>query len=367
MNLFRTAKPHLASVKNYVPGKPLEELQRELGITNAVKMASNENALGPSPKAMAAVKKALEKAHRYPEGGCHYLRQRVSKDLSVSPDQLVFGNGSDELLVLAVRAFAGAGDEIVTADPTFLIYGIAATVENARVKKVPMKDFRYDLKGMLAQIGPKTKIVFIANPDNPVGTYVAARPLEDFMKKVPAHVLVVVDEAYFEFAAVKKDYPDSVKLLKHFENLAVTRTFSKAYGLAGLRIGYSVSSPEIAAALNKVREPFNVNSLAQAAALAALDDQAFLKKSVATVNEGRAFLTKSLEKMGFETVDTVTNFILFDLKRDASSVYEKLLRSGVIVRPMGSWGLKTFLRVTIGKKADNQRFLAALKKAVAKH
>lgn len=362
MSLFRTAKQNLASVKNYVPGKPLEELQREYGVRNAVKMASNENALGPSPKAMAAVRKALSRAHRYPEGGCHYLRQKLSKVLGVAPGALVFGNGSDELLVLAVRAFVGKGDEIVIADPTFLIYEIAASVENGVVRKIPMKNFRYDLEGMLRAIGGRTKLVFIANPDNPVGTYIPTLPLVSFLNQVPPDTLVVLDAAYHEFARVKGDYPDQVKLIKEFKNLIVTRTFSKAYGLAGLRIGYAVTAPAIARALEKVREPFNVNSLAQTAALAALDDKKFLKKSVETVNRGRGYLTRALEEMGLSPVDTVTNFILFDLKREAAPVYERLLRAGVIVRPMGGWGLKTYLRVTIGKKEENRRFLKALKR-----
>jgi len=364
LSLFRTAKPHLASIKSYVPGKPLEELEREYGIKNAVKMASNENALGPSPKAIAALRKNLARVHRYPEGGCHYLRQKLSKTLGVKPEELVFGNGSDEILVFAVRAFVGHGDEVVTADPTFLIYEIASNTEGGRVVKVPMHDFRYDLSGMFAKITPRTKLVFIANPDNPVGTYINEKRLSAFLERVPRGVLVVLDEAYYEFARVKKDYPDSMKLRKNFHNLIVTRTFSKAHGLAGLRIGYALAQPDIAEAFNRVREPFNVNLLAQAAAVAALDDKKFLKRTVSVVNEGRAFLSGELKALGFTVVDTVTNFILFDLGSDAKPVYEALLKQGVIVRPMGGWGMSTFLRVTIGKKADNTRFLKALKKSL---
>lgn len=364
MSLFRTAKPYLASIKNYVPGKPLEELEREYGIKNAVKMASNENALGPSPKAVAALRKNILRVHLYPEGGCHYLRQKLMKSLGVKSEELVFGNGSDELLVFTVRAFVGAGDEVVTADPTFLIYEIAASVEDGRVVKVPMQDFRYDLSGMFAKITPRTKLIFIANPDNPVGTYINEKRLSAFLERIPRGVLVVLDEAYHEFARIKKDYPDSMKLRKHFHNLIVTRTFSKAHGLAGLRVGYAVAQPDIAEALNKVREPFNVNLLAQAAAVAALDDKKFLKRTVTMANEGRLFLTEALKALGFTVVDTVTNFILFDLGSDSKPVYEALLKQGVIVRPMSGWGLNTFLRVTIGKKTDNTRFLKALKKSL---
>ncbi len=280
MSLFPSTKPALVSVRNYIPGKPLEELEREYGIKNAVKMASNENALGPSPKAMAAIRKNLDRLHRYPEGGCHYLREKLSRRLGVRGDELVFGNGSDELLVFTVRAFVGKGDEVIIADPTFLIYEIASNVEGGVVLRIPMKSFHYDLEAMQSKISPRTRLIFIANPDNPVGTYISEKALKNFLRFVPRQVVVVLDEAYYEFARVKKDYPESLKLLKDHKNLIVTRTFSKAYGLAGLRIGYAVTSAEIASSLNKVREPFNVNSLAQVAAAAALDDSGFLKKSV---------------------------------------------------------------------------------------
>ena len=346
---------------NYEPGKPLEELEREYGVKNAVKMASNENALGPSPKALAAIRRSLGQVHRYPDGGCFYLRQKLAKFLRVEPERLVFGNGSDELLVFAVRAFVSPGDEVVIADPTFLIYEIAGQAENARIVKVPMRDFRYDLDGMRTKIGPRTKLVFIANPDNPVGTYVGARKLETFLKAVPREVVVVLDEAYYEFAAVQKDYPESLALLKEYPNLFVTRTFSKAYGLSRLRIGFGVAAAPIIRALNKVREPFNVNRLAQEAAVAALDDRGHLRRTLKLVAQGRRYLTRELERMGFRCVDTATNFVLVDLRTDARGLYEQLLRKGVIVRPMAAWGLKSFLRITIGKMNENRRFIKALK------
>lgn len=358
------SKAHLASVKTYQPGKPLEELKRDLGIKNAVKMASNENALGPSPKAMAAVRKALSKAHRYPDGGCYSLRQKLAKFLQVPAGWLVFGNGSDELLVFAARAFVSKGDEVVIADPTFLIYEIACSVEDGRIVKVPMKHFRYDLESMKNKINLRTKLIFIANPDNPVGTYIHQEALHAFLRAVPGNVMVVLDEAYYEFGRIKKDYPNSLQLLKKYPNLVVTRTFSKAYGLAGLRVGYAVAAPEVVHAMNKVREPFNVNLLAQEAAAAALDDRNHLNRTIKLVNAGRKFLTLSLEKMGIHCVDTVTNFILADLNREALPVYEALLRRGVIVRPMNAWGLKTFLRVTIGKKEENEKFIEKLKEAL---
>lgn len=365
MDFFESAKKNLAGVKNYQPGKPIEEVEREYGLKNAIKMASNENALGPSPRALAAIRKNLLQIHRYPDGGCFYLRNKLAKKLKVSTDSLVFGNGSDELLVFVVRAFVGHGDEVVIADPTFLIYEIATQVENGSLVKVPMKDFHYDLEGMKNRISPKTKVIFIANPDNPVGTYVNETELMRFLEGVPSSVIIVLDEAYYEFAANNKDYPNTMKLLGRFKNLVLTRTFSKAYGLSGLRIGFAVANPSIIGALNKVREPFNVNLLAQVAAVAALEDKAHLKQTLAMVTEGRRYLSRELDKMGLNTVKTVTNFILADIGQDTGVVYEKLLRKGVIVRPMGAWGLKNFMRVTIGKPAENKRFIHSLKEVLS--
>ena len=361
MNLFPTAKGWLTRVKNYQPGKPIEEVQREYGVKNAIKMASNENALGPSPKAVIAMRAALGKVHRYPDGGCFYLREKLSKHLKVKPETLVFGNGSDELLVFLVRAFVGKGDEVVIADPTFLIYEISTQAEDGTVVKVPMKHFNYDLDGMRKKINAKTKLVFIANPDNPVGTYVNAKRLTAFLEKVPKEVIVVVDEAYYEFARGKRDYPDTLSMLADYKNLVVSRTFSKAYGLSGLRVGYCVADPSIAAALNKVREPFNVNLLAQAAAVAALDDRAHLKKTVEMTDEGRQYLTEQFTELGCDVVPTATNFVLVDMKTDTAKLHEKLMRAGVIIRPMAVWGLPTFIRVTIGRSRENQFFIRQLK------
>jgi len=365
MTLFPSAKPNLSGIKNYQPGKPLEELEREYGIKNAVKMASNENALGPSPKALKALRRALPRAHRYPDGGCFYLRKKLASFLKLpTGESLVFGNGSDELLVMAARALVGPGDEVIIADPTFLIYEIASRVENGAVIKVPMKDFRYDLDAMKKSISRRTKLIFIANPDNPVGTYIKEKSLTRFLSSVPKSVVVVLDEAYYEFAKDAPGYPDSLKLLSSNSNLVVTRTFSKAYGLSGLRVGYGIMSPPLAETFNKVREPFNVNLLAQEAAIAALDDKGHLKKTLSMVKEGRSYLVRELSGMGIRTVETVTNFILADLSTDAKPVYEFLLKKGVIIRPMTAWGLGQFIRVTIGKKAENQRFIQALKKAL---
>ncbi|MEI8345654.1 MAG: histidinol-phosphate transaminase, partial [Candidatus Omnitrophota bacterium] len=262
MSVLKSARACLGQVKAYQPGKPLEELEREYGIKNAVKMASNENALGPSARVLRAIRANLGAIHRYPDGGCHALRGRLSRHLGVKPAQLIFGNGSDEVLVFAVRAFVERSDEVIVADPSFLIYEIASQVEGARVVKVPAVDFRYDLDAMARRITSKTKLIFIANPDNPIGTYVNAGQLKNFLKKVPEHIAVVVDEAYYEFARSHKDYPDSLKLLRSFSNLIITRTFSKVYGMGGLRIGYAIAREPVITVLQKVREPFNINSLA---------------------------------------------------------------------------------------------------------
>ncbi len=360
MDLFPTAKPNLSGVKNYEPGKPIEELERELGIRGAIKMASNENALGPSPRALAAIKKALSRLHRYPDGGSFFLKEKLAKRLKVSADQLIFGNGSDEILVLAVRAFVGAGDEVVIADPTFLIYEIATQAEAGSVVKVPMKNFRYDLPAMAARINERTKLVFIANPDNPVGTYVTRTEVESFMKRVPGSVVVVLDEAYQEFAEEKKDYPDGLALLKRYPNLIVTRTFSKIYGLSGLRIGYGVGSVSMIKTLGKLREPFNVNLLAQVAAEAALDDRVHLNSTLAMVRQGKKYLSAELKKLGLDCLDSATNFLLVNVKQDGKLLYGQLLKKGIIVRPMNAWGLSSYLRVTIGKPEENKKFIKVL-------
>lgn len=366
MKLFSSAKRHLNSVRNYQPGKPIEEVERECGIRGAIKMASNENALGPSPKALKAILASAKDIHRYPDGGCFYLRQALAKRLKVRPENLVFGNGSDEILSLSARAFVGPGDGVVIADPTFLIYEIATQVESGRVTKVPMKNYRYDLAGMLDKVTRATKLVFIANPDNPVGTYVTETELLNFMRRVPKEVVVILDEAYYEFAMGMPGYPKALKFFKNYPNLVIARTFSKIYGLAGLRIGYAIAHESVARALNKVREPFNVNLLAQKAALAALRDDAHLRKTLKLVATGRKYLSAEIKKMNLGLINTATNFILVDLKTEAKPVYERMLKMGVIVRPMGVWGLDSYIRVTIGKPAENKRFITALKETLNK-
>ncbi|HDP16441.1 MAG TPA: histidinol-phosphate transaminase [Candidatus Omnitrophica bacterium] len=353
----------IQNVKPYQAGKPIDEVRRELGLKDVIKLASNENPFGPSPKAIAAMKKYLVNVNRYPESGCFYLRQALSKKLKVKPENLIFGNGSDELIILALRAFVGEGDEVVVADPTFLIYGIASGVQGARVKTVPTRYFKYDLKAMKKAVTKNTRMVFLCNPDNPNGTYVARYEIEEFLKGLPENLIVFIDEAYSDYVQ-EKDYPDSLDYISRY-NVIATRTFSKSYGLAGLRIGYGVSRPEIIKYMETVREPFNVNSLAQVAAVAALKDKKFLAKTKKNTREGRSFFYTELGKLGLRYIPSVTNFVVFEAGNDTDRICKKLMKQGVIVRNMKAWGLDDFIRVTVGTEKENKRFIRELRNIIA--
>ena len=359
----RIAKKTLFKIKPYVPGKPIEEVKRELGLKDVVKLASNENPYPPSPKVLKAIEKAAKTLNRYPESDCFYLRQELVKRLKVKADQLIFGNGSDELIVLAIRAFVNEGDEVVIAKPSFLIYDIASRIAGAKIKAIPLKGFTYDLAAMKKAVTKNTKIVFLGNPDNPAGTYLSQKDVEAFLKGLRKDVLVFIDEAYYEYVDAK-DYVDSIKLLKKHKNVLVTRTFSKMYGLAGLRIGYGIGNREVIDILNKIREPFNVNSIAQVAALACLKDQPYYRNVAKCINEQRRYLYRSLETLGIDFVKTCTNFILIDVKSNASLIVKKLLRKGVIVRDMSFWGLNSFIRVTIGAPRENKKFIKQLEEVL---
>lgn len=359
-------RKNILNVKPYVPGKPIEEVQRELGLEDVIKLASNENCFGPSPKAIEAIRKNLKSVNRYPDASSFYLKKRMAKFLSVKETNLIFGNGSDEIIGLAMRTFLNDGDEVIIAKPTFLIYEIASQIHNGRIRLVPMtKDLRYDLVAMKKAVTAATKIIFIANPDNPAGTYVTKTELDNFFDGLPDNVIVFLDEAYFEFAKYSfKDYPNGLDYLKR-PNVIVSRSFSKAYGLAGLRIGYGVANPVVINYMERVREPFNVNILAQAAATASLDDKAFLKKTLSHVAKEKDFIYSAVCKMGFEYIESATNFILIDVKEDCKTVFNKLLKKGVIVRDMKAWGMDSFIRVTVGTCAENKRFVEALKTALS--
>jgi len=358
-------RSNILNVKPYTPGKPIEEVQRELGLKDVVKLASNENALGPSPKALDARRKNLKKVNRYPDACSFYLKRGLAAFLEVKEENLVIGNGSDEIIVLATKAFVEKGDEVVMARPTFLIYEIAAQIQDARIKFVPLtKALKYDLKAIASAVTANTKLVFIANPDNPTGTYVTRQELEDFLNAVPSDTMIFLDEAYFEFANYAfKDYPNGLDYLDR-KNVIVGRSFSKAYGLAGLRIGYGIAGNESINYMERVREPFNVNLLAQSAAVAALEDRAFLKKTLKYCDAQKRVLYKAFDRMKLEYVRSATNFILINIERDCKDIFNKLLKEGVIVRDMKAWGLDTYIRVTIGTAKENRKFVAALKKII---
>ncbi len=349
----------LKNLKVYVPGKPIEEVKREYRLEKICKLASNENPFVPVFLKRSLLQE-LKCVNRYPEAGCFYLRNALAKKLKVKKSQLVFGNGSDEIIVLTLRAFVNRGDEVVVGFPTFLIYEIQAKIQGAKVVRVPLRNFRYDLKKMAKVVNRKTKIVFIANPDNPHGTYVTHKELKTFLSSIPDSVLVFIDEAYYEFVD-RKDFPRTFQLLKERGNIILTRTFSKAYALAGLRIGYAVTEPAIADILNKIREPFNVNRFAQRLALDVLNNNDFVENVKKYVQKEKEYLYKELSKLGIEFVESVTNFILVDFKKDVSKLYDYLLRRGIIIRKLDGWGLKNFFRVTVGLHKENVYFVKELR------
>jgi histidinol-phosphate aminotransferase len=354
-----TVSDNIKNITPYVPGKPIEELERELGISGSIKLASNENPLGPSPKAIAAVKKAVEGLNRYPDGSGFYLSQALAKKYGVDLPQIILGNGSNELIELVVRTFVQPGDEIISADPSFVVYKMIAQAACGANVIVPCKDMCHDLDAMAERITQKTRIIFIANPNNPTGTMNTRAEMDRFMDRVPDHVVVAVDEAYFEYVT-HAEYPDSLDYLKEGRNILALRTFSKIYGLAGLRIGYGITKPELAEFMNKVRQPFNTNSLAQIGALAALADRKHVEKSIAINNEGKQYLYQSFQQLGVSYIPTETNFILFETALDGKDVYTALLKQGVIIRPMGG----KRLRVTIGLPEENKRFVGELEKVL---
>ena len=350
----------------YVPGKPIEELARELALDPAgiVKLASNENPRGPSPKVLAAIAAAAADVTRYPDGNGFALRAALSKRHRVAPDCLVLGNGSNDVLELVTQAFLTPGDEAIYAQHAFAVYPLATHARGAKGVEVPARHYGHDLPAMLAAIGPRTRVVFVANPNNPTGTWIGGAEIEAFVAKVPREVVVVLDEAYDEYLA-PTDRSRSVEWIGRYPNLIVSRTFSKAYGLAALRVGYGVMDASVADLLNRVRQPFNVNALAQAAAIAALEDTAYVEESARINREGMRQIEAGLSKLGVAFVPSHGNFLLVNVG-DGARVYGALLRDGVIVRPVANYGLPSFLRVTVGLPAENERFLAALARALGR-
>jgi histidinol-phosphate aminotransferase len=349
----------VSDLRPYQPGKPLAELERELGIRDAIKLASNENPLGPSPLALAAIREVLPALAQYPEGSAPELRALLARQLDLDPGQFIFGNGSDQVVELAVRAFAGPGTEVIVSQYAFAAYAIAAQASGATVRVAPARDYGHDLDAMASLLNANTRLVFIANPNNPTGTYLRAEALETFIDSVPSHALVVLDEAYLELMDAA-DYPDGRRWLRRFSNLMLTRTFSKAYGLAGLRCGYGIGHPDLMAVLERVRQPFNVNTLAQVAAHAALTDRAHLQATLANNRQGIVALRDGLCNLGLTILPPAGNFTAFAVPGGGQRVYEALLLRGVIVRPLTPYGMPDHLRVSVGLPVENQRFLTML-------
>jgi histidinol-phosphate aminotransferase len=358
MKLIEHVPEYIRSLIPYTPGKPIEEVEREYGIANSVKLASNENPLGPAPKALEAIRAKLGQLHLYPDGDCFYLKAALSKKLGVAPEQIIFGNGSNEIIELAARTFMRAGDEAVMARQAFVVYKLLVQAIGGIAKQVPLREFTHDLEAISKAISPRTRIVFLANPNNPTGTIYRRDVWERFLDHVPEEVLIIADEAYFEYVG-DPDYPDSLRYHDRGKTILTLRTFSKLYGLAALRIGYGVASRDIIEVMQRVRQPFNVNAVAQWAALAALDDQEHIDKSLETNRRGIEFLNAEFDRLGLAHVPSYGNFILLRVG-NGNEVYQRLLTQGVIVRPVGVYEFPEYVRVTVGTMDENQRFIEAL-------
>jgi histidinol-phosphate aminotransferase len=361
VNLPFALNPALEQLPVYQPGRPVEEVARELGLSagDVIKLASNENPLGPSPAALAALRKALRRLHMYPDGNAFYLKQKLAAKLGVTPSHLVLGNGSNDIIEFLGHALLGPDDEMVVSQYCFAIYPIVARLLGARVVTVPARDYGHDLPAMLRSVTAKTKLVFVANPNNPTGTLAPAAEVRRLVEELPEHVVLAMDEAYFEFLDKPEDLLPLIRAGRK-PNLILLRTFSKIYGLAGLRLGYGIAHPAFIAALEKIRQPFNVNSLAQAAALAALDDDAHVKQTRRNNFQGRKFLEKALTAMNVEYVPSAANFILAKVGA-GKEVFEQLQRRGIITRPMVGYQLPEFIRITVGTPAENRRCVKALR------
>jgi histidinol-phosphate aminotransferase len=365
MNRFiGLAVPGLAELKPYVPGKPIAELERELGISGSVKLASNENPLGVSPLVTQAISQAFPELARYPDGGGYALRQALAVKHTVDPAGITLGNGSNDVLDMVARAFLGPERESLFSQYAFAVYPLSSQAVGADLVQAPARDFGHDLQAMAERISERTRVIWIANPNNPTGTWLPQSELRAFLEQVPERIIVVIDEAYTEYVE-QDEYPDASTWLVDFPNLIVTRTFSKAYGLASLRVGYGLSHPDLADLLNRVRQPFNVNSLAQVAALAALQDQAFIAESVQVNRAGMQQLCAGFAQLGLAFIPSVGNFVAVDLgERSGVAVDRALLQEGCITRPIGGYGMPHHLRVSVGLNSENTRLLSALAKVL---
>lgn len=354
----------LDAMSPYVPGTPIEEVQREYGLEDVIKLASNENPLGSSPKAIAAIKRALPRLNLYPDTQSYYLRHALAEHLGVEPEQVAVGNGADGIIMQTCMAYLEEDNEVIVSRSSFPVYDIFTHVMRARLIKTPLKNYGLDLKAMAGAISERTKLIFVCNPNNPTGTIVTTDEVDAFMEKVPDHVLVIFDEAYYEFVA-SDEYPNTLKYIREGRNnVMIMWTFSKVYGMAGVRLGYAIAMPEILDPLNRVKESFAVNLLAQAAGIAALEDEAFLKKSVAANHAGRLYLYSEFDRLGLRYIESHTNFVLVEIGPQATTVQQRLLEKGVIVRPCTGYDLPNFLRITVGNQSQNARFIEALEEVL---
>ena len=353
------ARDAIKDIIPYEPGKPISEVQREYGLTDVIKLASNENPLGPSPKAMQAVREALNDVNRYPDGGCYHLKQKLSERLNVSPSQLVIGNGSVELVELVTEAFVGEGDEVVIGRQAFFKYRIAVQIMNGVIVWAEMPNLTHNADEMLSKVTDRTKVLFIANPNNPTGTLILKDQVALLMDRLPDHVVVVFDEAYYDYRD-PAIYPETLPYVLEGRNVIIFRSLSKSYGLAGLRVGYAITTEPLARAMNGVREAFNISSLAQIAAAAALDDEEFLQKGLRLNKEGKQYFYRELERIGLEYVKSAANFILIKVPVPGRELFRELLKKGVVVRPVDGYDLPDYIRVSIGLPEENERFFAEL-------
>lgn len=365
IDFYSRATAGVATLNPYRPGKPASELQRELGLTDIVSLASNENPFGPSVKALNAATEALTGMTRYPDPTGYRLKQAIAERFDLAVDQLTLGNGSNELLNILARILVEPGQGVVYSQYGFVAYEIAARVAQAKRTVVAASGFGHDLAAIAGQVDETTRLVFLANPNNPTGTSFDRSEFSAFMQRVPEQVVVVLDEAYSEYVEPEADLPDGLSLVKEYGNLVVTRTFSKAYGLAGLRVGFASANPELTDLMNRVREPFNVNCAALAAAEASLFDGQYLERVVQTCRAGKAQLLEGLSHLGVSVLPSQGNFLTLDLGQDSTGIYQSLLREGVIVRPLHPYDMPNHLRVTVGLEAENERCLQALKKVLS--
>jgi histidinol-phosphate aminotransferase len=362
MKIVDQLPEYIRTLIPYEPGMPIEEVEREYGIANSVKLASNENPLGPSPKAVAALREKVAQLHLYPDGDCFYLKRGLAQKLGVAPETLIFGNGSNEIIELAARTFMRPGDEAVMAEQAFVVYRLIVQALGGKGKAVPLRDYTHDLAAIADAVTPQTRLLFLANPNNPTGTIFRREEWERFLGRVSKDVLLIVDEAYFEYVE-DSAYPDSLKYHEPDRAILTLRTFSKLYGLAGLRIGYGIGPREIVAMMQRVRQPFNVNAPAQWAALAALDDAEHIRRSLEANRDGLGYLQGEFTRLGLEFVPSQGNFVLVRVGK-GQEVFQQLLRQGVIVRPMAGYRFPEHVRVTVGTMAENRKFIEALQEVI---